>query len=87
MSKYKLCRVYVQKTWEVIPLGDKGEDITTKNIEEFSQDDPDYYYAIYENLGTEEAPDWSEYDYFDDSLADAIAELRELKKGEELCQK
>lgn len=81
MNKFKLCRVdYTQSSW-VRPIDESGKD-EGYTLTEFG-DDGAYYYAIYENVGTEEAEDWQEWGYYEDDLDKAIRVFNKLKEKHE----
>lgn len=77
MNKYKLCRVYRHECGEVKPVDTDGNEYGNAL---FTYDnEPDYAYAIYENLGDNDYEDWEEYAYYDDDFMKAVEEYNKLK--------
>lgn len=79
MNKYKLCRVMTTGTCVVRPIDEKGHD--AGDVIVTNEDDGTYYYAIYENIGTEGEPDWDEWGYYDQDLEGAVEEFNKLKEN------
>lgn len=81
-GKYRLCRVEVESKSSLMLLDENGKDICATPMEVFENNE-DYYYAIYENMGDEQFEEWSEYEYFEDDKERAMEEFNKLiKKGE-----
>lgn len=78
--KYKLCRIEVKTESKVQPIDEQGEPYMD-TLATFESGD-DYYYAIYENIGDEELEEWAEYDYHGDDFKRALAEYKQLTRGE-----
>lgn len=79
MGKYKLCAVYTTGYSTIRPIDEKGHD--AGDILTTYEDDGTIYYAIYENIGTEEEPDWDEWGYYDQDLEKAVEEFNKLKEN------
>lgn len=80
MDKYKLCRVYSSGSSTVKEVSEDGSD--GKVLCEYRPDETDIYYAVYENLGTHEEPDWVEWGYYEDDFHKAIEAYNKLIKEE-----
>lgn len=82
MNKYKLVRVDVETKSTVQPINEVGKDYLDTLCS--FENNEDYYYAIYENMGDEENEEWSEYDYFEQDFDRALQAYKNLKtlKGE-----
>lgn len=82
MNKYKLVRVDVETKSTVQPINEVGKDYLDTLCS--FENNEDYYYAIYENMGDEENEEWSEYDYFEQDFDKALQAYKNLKtiKGE-----
>ena len=80
MEKYRLAMVEVKTQSSVEPLDEEGRHVGGRLVQ-FENND-DYYYAIYENMGTESDPCWSEYDYFEQDLDRAKDAYKKLIRGE-----
>jgi hypothetical protein len=75
-SKYKLCRVYIEGRTRVQPITTTGVEYGDTLLS-YEQDE-EWNYAIYENLGDENGEDWNEYEYFRDDFAKAVERYVEL---------
>lgn len=78
MEKYKLCRVFTSGNTTVMEIDEKG--IKTGKVVDTYEDEGSFGYAIYENLGTEEDPDWAEWGYYDQDFDKAKEEFNKLIK-------
>lgn len=76
-TDYKLCRIEVHSKSKVIPVNEDGEQYLDTLFT--FENDEDYYYAIYENLGTDEDEDWAEYDYFEQDFDRAVEAYKKLR--------
>ena len=77
MNRYKLCRVYRHERGEAQPIDTDGNEYG--NALYTFDDEKDYTYAIYENLGDDDYEDWEEYEYYDDDFDKAVEEYNKLK--------
>lgn len=80
MNKYKLCLGYTTGETVVRPIDEQGNYVGDALLTTY-EDDGTSYYAIYENLGTEEEPDWAEWGYYDQDLEKAVEEFNKLKEN------
>lgn len=78
MDKYKLCLVYTTGNTTVMELDE--EHHSTGRVVDTYEDDGTTGYAIYENIGTEEAPDWAEWGYYDQDFEKAKEMFNKLKE-------
>ena len=78
-GKYRLAYVEVSSHNEAMLLDENGEGICATPFLEFDEDE-DGYYAIYENVGTEQFDDWQLYERFE-------TEWEALKRFNELIEK
>lgn len=75
-NKYKLVRVDVETKSTVQPINEKGEEYLDTLCS--FENNEDYYYAIYENIGDEQDECWSEYDYYEQDFERAVGEYKKL---------
>ena len=77
MNKYKLCRVYRNEYGEVRPVDTDGNEYG--NALYTYDNETEYTYAIYENLGDNNYEDWEEYGWYGDDFTKAVEEYNKLK--------
>ena len=76
-NRYKLVRVDVETKSTVQPIDEKGRDYLDTLCS--FENNEDYYYAIYENTGSENDECWEEYDYFEQDFDKALEQYNKLK--------
>lgn len=81
MEKYKLCRVDYSTHSKVQPLNSEGRSVGNVLTRFSNSGDEDYYYAIYENMGTAEHPNWTEFEYFEQDFDKAFKAFNELTES------
>lgn len=82
-GKYRLAYVEVSSHSEAMLLDENGEGICATPFLELDEDE-DGYYAIYENIGTEQFEDWQFYGSYK-SEAEAIEKFNELIGGKNVA--
>lgn len=80
MTKYKLCKVETEGKSYVYPLNNDGEEITTAYMLDYDNCE-DNYYAIFENISTDQFEDWELYKSFDNK-EEAVKEFKKLLEEE-----
>ena len=81
-DNYKLVKITIEGRSEFQPINPETGKEMGGVLFVCEDDKSEEQYAIYENLGTDETPDWQEYSFWGDDFDSAKQEYEELTKGE-----
>lgn len=79
-NKYRLVRVDVNNQSWARPIDEHGRVVGNTVLLHFENTEDNYYYAIYENVGDENTPDWEEAEYFEQDFEKALEAYNNLRE-------